>query len=91
MPGVVDLAAFQLAPLSIVTSSTSELFSVLRIPHMYWSTSKPSNCAGLLKKPNASVRMQIDEKISRFISTMSFSAVFCYLFLSTFLFVYQLR
>lgn len=50
MPEVAGfLAAFQLAPLSIVTSSTSEVLRVLRIPHMYWSTSKPSNCAGLLE------------------------------------------
>lgn len=50
MPDPMDLAAFQLAALSIVTSSTSELLSVFRMPHMYWSTSRPSSCAGLLHR-----------------------------------------
>lgn len=42
-------AGFQFAAESIVTSSTSEELSVFRMPHIYWSTSRPSNCAGLLK------------------------------------------
>lgn len=50
MPCMLLLAGFQLAAASIVTSSTSELLSVLRIPHMYWSTSKPSSWAGRLQK-----------------------------------------
>lgn len=50
MPAAMLLAAFQFAELSIVTSSTSELLNVFRIPHMYWSTSRPSSWAGLLQK-----------------------------------------
>lgn len=50
MPAVAGFfAGFQLAPLSIVTSSTSDVFRVFNIPHMYWSTSRPSNWAGLLQ------------------------------------------
>lgn len=49
IPWVKLLAGFQLAAESIVTSSTSELLRVFNIPHMYWSTSRPSSCAGLLK------------------------------------------
>lgn len=50
IPCVIFFAGFQFAALSIVTSSTSELFKVFNMPHIYWSTSRPSNCAGLLLK-----------------------------------------
>lgn len=50
------LEGFQLAAASIVTSSTSEVLSVFRIPHMYWSTSSPSSWAGLLKKKKKKIK-----------------------------------
>lgn len=49
MPVDIFLVVFQLALESIVTSSTSDEFNVFNIPHIYWSTSSPSNWAGLLK------------------------------------------
>lgn len=44
--------AFQLAVESIVTSSTSEPLRFVTIPHIYWSTSRPSSSAGLLENKN---------------------------------------
>lgn len=55
----------QFAVASMVTSSTSELFRVLRMPHMYWSTSSPSSWAGLLlerKRDRTSVKIRILHK-----------------------------
>lgn len=46
----ITFVGFQLTALSIVTSSHSELLNVFKMPHMYWSTSNPSSCAGLLRK-----------------------------------------
>jgi len=40
---------FQLAVGSIVTSSNSVLCKLVSMPQMYWSISKPSSNAGLLK------------------------------------------
>ncbi len=37
---LIGRTAFQLAPESIVTSSVSDEFNVLRIAHMYWSISR---------------------------------------------------